>query len=103
MKQRFLVIYERGKRNFSGFAPEVPGCFSTGKTLPEMRRMMREALESHLQWMADDGDPIPAPKTKTVKLSEEDLSAKSAGHYLIVELLDVDMPAAPAVRRRMTA
>ena len=103
MKQRFLVVYERGKRNFSGFAPDVPGCISTGKSLTEMRRMMREALESHLQWMADDGDPIPAPKTKTVKLSEEDLSSRNAGHYLIVELLDVDMPVASTLRRKMTA
>ena len=100
MRQRFLVIYEHGKRNFAGFAPDVPGCFSTGKTLTEMRRMMREALESHLQWMANDGDPMPVSKTRSVEFTEEDLSVTDPEHYFIVESLEVEIP---AIREAMTA
>ncbi len=103
MRQRFLVVYEHGKRNFSGFAPDVPGCISTGETLAEMRRMMREALESHLQWMANDGDPMPTPKTRNVEFTEEDLADSDPEHYFIVESLDVEMPAAETVRHEMTA
>ena len=100
MKQRFLVVYEHGKRNFAGFAPDVPGCFSTGKSLPQMRQMMREALESHLQWMADDGDAMPISKTRSVEFTEEDLSVEDPEHYFIVESLEVQMP---AIRHEMTA
>jgi len=103
MKQRFLVVYEHGKRNFSGFVPDVPGCISTGKTLAEMRKMMREALESHLQWMADDGDPLPISKTRSVEFTEEDLSITDPEHYFIVESLDVEMPGVAAERRELTA
>lgn len=103
MKQRFLVVYEHGKRNFAGFAPDVPGCISTGKTLVEMRRMLREALESHLQWMADDGDPLPSPKTRNVEFTEEDLSVSDPEHYFIVESLEIEMPATRAERQEMTA
>jgi predicted RNase H-like HicB family nuclease len=103
MKQRFLVVYEHGKRNFAGFAPDVPGCISTGKSLAEMRRMMREALESHLQWMANDGDSLPIPKTRSVEFTEEDLSVSDPEHYFIVESLEIDMPTTPAVREEMTA
>jgi predicted RNase H-like HicB family nuclease len=103
MKQRFLVVYEHAKENFSGFVPDVPGCISTGKTLEEMRRMMREALESHLQWMANDGDPIPVSKTRNVEFTEEDLSLAEPDHYFIVELLEVEIPNARTIRQRMTA
>lgn len=100
MKQRFLAVYEHGKRNFSGFVPDVPGCFSTGKTLPEMRRMMREAVESHLQWMADDGDPLPVSKTRSVEFTEEDLLIEDPEHYFIVESLEVETP---TIRHELTA
>jgi predicted RNase H-like HicB family nuclease len=103
MKQRFLVVYEHGKRNFSGFAPDIPGCISTGKTLTEMRRMMREALETHLQWMADDGDPLPFPKTRSVEFTEEDLSVADPEHYFILESLKIETPTETSVRQKLTA
>jgi predicted RNase H-like HicB family nuclease len=103
MKQRFLVVYEHGKRNFSGFAPDIPGCISTGKSLAEMRRMMREALDAHLQWMADDGDPMPVAKTRVVELTDEDLSVNDPEHYFIVKSLELDMPAQWSERRELTA
>ena len=37
MTRRYLVIYENGPDNMSGFAPDVPGCASTGHSLDEMR------------------------------------------------------------------
>jgi predicted RNase H-like HicB family nuclease len=97
------VVYEHGKRNFSGFAPDIPGCISTGKSLAEMRRMMREALDAHLQWMADDGDPMPVAKTRVVELTDEDLSVNDPEHYFIVESLELDMPAQWSERRELTA
>jgi predicted RNase H-like HicB family nuclease len=103
MRQRFLVVYEHGKRNFSGFAPDVPGCISTGKTLTEMRRMMREALESHLQFLADEGDPLPVSKTKGVEFTDEDLAVADPEHYFIVESLDIEMPAKESERHELTA
>ena len=70
MKQRFLVIYEHGKRNYGGFAPDVPGCMSTGKSLKKMRNMMREALNAHIEWMAQDGDEMPKPVTTAFDFGE---------------------------------
>lgn len=50
MTRRYLVIYESGPTNMSGFAPDVPGCVATGQSLEEMRRNLREALEFHLEF-----------------------------------------------------
>ena len=91
MKQRFLVVYEHGKRNYGGFAPDVPGCISTGKTLAEMRRMMKEALESHLEFMAADGDPLPVSRTTSFDFASTDAPKGEVDHY-VVEWLEIEMP-----------
>ena len=103
MKQRYLVVYEHGRRNFSGFVPDVPGCISAGKTLAEMRRMMREALEAHLQWMANDGDPIPSPTAMNVEFSAEDVIVGDPDHYFVVAFLEVRTPIEQTLSRALTA
>lgn len=60
---RFLVIIESGKRNYSAYAPDLPGCVATGKTLEEVKNNMREAINMHLQGMLEDNDPIPSSST----------------------------------------
>ncbi|MDN4146597.1 type II toxin-antitoxin system HicB family antitoxin [Pseudomonas tohonis] len=39
--------------------PDVPGCFSAGDDLDDALAMAREAIESHLEVLAELGDPIP--------------------------------------------
>uniref|UniRef100_Q01U73 HicB-like antitoxin of toxin-antitoxin system domain-containing protein n=1 Tax=Solibacter usitatus (strain Ellin6076) TaxID=234267 RepID=Q01U73_SOLUE len=45
---KYLVIYERTDTGFSAYAPDLPGCITTGTTLEETERMMKEAIEFHL-------------------------------------------------------
>ncbi len=72
MKKKFLVVYEVGENNLSGFVPDVPGVISTAATLEQMRQRMRESLEFHLEGLAADGDPIPEPQTTSVDFTQED-------------------------------
>jgi predicted RNase H-like HicB family nuclease len=102
MMQRFLVVYEHGKRNYGGFAPDIPGCISTGKTLEEIRRSMREALESHLEFMVSDGDPMPAPVTTNFDFSPEDDPGSEVDHY-VVEWLEINVPVSRPTREALTA
>ena len=102
MKQKFLVVYEHGRRNYGGFAPDVLGCVSTGKTLHEMRKMMKEALEAHLDFMASDGDPIPHPETTSIDFSTFDDPEGEVDHY-VVEWLEVEMPTSTRTREALTA
>jgi predicted RNase H-like HicB family nuclease len=74
MTRRYLVIYETGEENMSGFAPDVPGCASTGHTLDEMRTNLREALEFHLEGLALVGEPIPNATTHTATIPENGLA-----------------------------
>ncbi len=59
--RRYAVVIEKGRRNFSAYVPDLPGCVSTGKTLAQIRRNIREAIQFHLEGMREDGDPIPEP------------------------------------------
>jgi len=93
MTRKYLVVYEWAGKNFSGYSPDVSGCVSTGRTLAAMRKNMREAIESHLQWMFDDGEPIPEATAKTVAYEDEDKEFPyPPGYYFIVEKLEVKLP-----------
>ena len=90
MTKRYLVVYAKCKgSNFSGHAPDVPGCVSAGDTLEEMQVMMREALEFHLSGMLEDGEMIPEPTTTDVELKDEDFEDVE---YFVVQKLEVKVP-----------
>jgi predicted RNase H-like HicB family nuclease len=89
MKQRFLVVYEHGKRNYGGFAPDIPGCGSLAKTLGVMRRRMKEVLEAQLASMAEDGEELPEPVTTSFDFGE--IADESVDHY-VVERLEIEVP-----------
>jgi predicted RNase H-like HicB family nuclease len=64
MKQ-YAVVIEKTGTGFGAYVPDLPGCVSTGPTLEETERNIREAIEFHLDGMREDGDPIPEPTTVT--------------------------------------
>ncbi len=59
---RYLIVIEGdGKTNYSAYSPDVPGVAATGATREECEREMREAVEFHLEGLAEDGEPVPEP------------------------------------------
>jgi predicted RNase H-like HicB family nuclease len=88
LRKSYLVVYQKAKHGFWGFAPDVPGCFSTGRNLKHMREMLTEALEFHLSSMLCDGDPIPEPAATIFDFGE--LRGEPAeAEYYVVEWLKV--------------
>lgn len=65
----YVVILERGEKSFGAYVPDLPGCVAVGKTKREVLRLIREAIEFHLQGMRDDGLPIPEPTSTTELVS----------------------------------
>ena len=41
--------------------PDLPGCIAVGETREETERLIREAIEGHLQALREFGIPIPEP------------------------------------------
>ena len=81
MKHSYLIVIEKGDKNYSAFSPDVPGCASTGKTVEETLENMRQALEFHLEGILENGEEAPTPKglsyylEKTDEISENDIIA----------------------------
>jgi len=62
---KYLVIYEKSKAGWGAYAPDLPGLGVAGATLDEVKELIREAMEFHLEGMRQHCDPIPAPSATT--------------------------------------
>ena len=61
---KYAIILEKATKNYSAYAPDVPGCIATADTFDETVQMMKEALEFHFDGLHADGDPIPQPESE---------------------------------------
>ena len=103
MTKQYPVIYEWAGKNFSGYAPDVPGCIATAKSLEGIRTQLKGALESHLQWLQDDGDAIPtASDSVTVDMEPDAEFPQPRGYYVILENLNLSMPKSKPSKPRLT-
>ncbi|MCW5313654.1 type II toxin-antitoxin system HicB family antitoxin [Nostoc sp. KVJ3] len=57
----YVVVIEKADSNYSAYVPDLPGCVTTGATLEEVKQMIAEAIEFHLEGMLKDGLAIPKP------------------------------------------
>jgi predicted RNase H-like HicB family nuclease len=46
---RYVVVIEKGERNYSAYVPDLPGCVSVGDTAEQVKSEIREAIEFHLE------------------------------------------------------
>lgn len=52
--------------------PDIPGCFSAGDNLDDALAMAREAIEGHLELLAEASEPIPEARSLTVHARNPD-------------------------------
>jgi len=56
---RILIIIEKGESSYGAYSPEVPGCVAVGDTREEVERLIKEALQEHLEMMREENLPLP--------------------------------------------
>ena len=61
MKRKYAVIFEQAETNWAAYVPDLPGCVTTGKTLAETERNIREAIAGHIKTLREFGEPVPEP------------------------------------------
>ncbi len=61
MKQKYAAIFERAETNWAAYVPDLPGCITTGRTLEETERNIRQAIQGHLRTLREFGEPVPPP------------------------------------------
>jgi antitoxin HicB len=76
-----VLVYENTKDEGGGFwatVAELPGCFTSGLTLQEIKENIQDAIETYVDAMMQTGDELPRPVfTKfEVPVNLEDLVAR---------------------------
>ena len=60
---KYTVIYEKSATGYGAYVPDLPGCVATGKTKGQVRKLIREAMELHIESLKQHGEPVPEPTT----------------------------------------
>ncbi len=56
-----VVIHKDSDSDYGVTIPDLPGCFSAGKSVAEALEMAREAIQLHLKGLMEEGVPPPKP------------------------------------------
>ncbi len=62
---KFAVVIEKGASSFGAYVPDLPGCVAVGETREEALRLIREAIEFHLEGIKQEGEAVPEPHSET--------------------------------------
>ena len=66
--REYLVIYEHMGNTWSAYVPDLPGCVAAGDTRGEVARLIREAMEFHIEGMRKEGLPVPEPSADAERI-----------------------------------
>ncbi|HZO29032.1 MAG TPA: type II toxin-antitoxin system HicB family antitoxin [Chloroflexota bacterium] len=62
--KRYAVVIEQGPTSYGAYVPDLPGCVAVAETEDEVKTLIREAIEFHLEGLRDAGEPIPEPTSR---------------------------------------
>ena len=68
-EMQYVVVIEKTEKNYGAYVPDLPGCVAVAETKSEVRKMISEAIQFHLEGLREEGSPIPQP-TSTSEIVE---------------------------------
>ncbi len=72
MANYIALLRKESKSDYGVDFPDFPGCITAGKTLEEAKDMAQEALQGHIDVMAEYGDDIPEASSLEKVMSDPD-------------------------------
>ena len=66
---KLLVVYEKSDTGWAAYVPDLPGVATTGRTKADVRSLIQEAIEFHLDGLKEDRLPIPKPSAEAEVIS----------------------------------
>ena len=66
---KYTVIFEKGKTGYGAYVPDLPGCVAVARTLAGVKKLIREAIELHIESLRSHGERVPEPTTEAEKVS----------------------------------
>ena len=65
---KYVAIIEKTGTGYSAYLPDLPGCIAAASTYEETEQLIRDGAQYHLEFMIEDGDPIPEPTTTAIEV-----------------------------------
>lgn len=56
----YVIIFEGEENGCSAYVPDLPGCIAAGETIAEVRKLIAEAIEFHIEGLREDGEIVPS-------------------------------------------
>jgi predicted RNase H-like HicB family nuclease len=60
---KYAVVIEKAEGSFGAYVPDLPGCIAAGETEDEVKRLIQEAIEFHIEGLKENGEPVPTPSS----------------------------------------
>ena len=58
----YTIVVEKSATGFGAYVPELPGCVAVAETDSEVRELIREAIEFHLEGLRGEPAVPPSPQ-----------------------------------------
>jgi predicted RNase H-like HicB family nuclease len=82
---RYLVRMFYYNGDYSAIVPDLPGCVAAGDTVEEVRNLIAEAIELHVDLMRKSGETVPVP-TGHLDMNVDDLEEGELCTWVEVDL-----------------
>jgi predicted RNase H-like HicB family nuclease len=56
---QYAIVIEKSEMGWGAYVPDLPGCVAVAESAEEVRHLVREAIEFHLEGLREDGAVIP--------------------------------------------
>jgi predicted RNase H-like HicB family nuclease len=65
----YVVVCEKSHTGWAAYVPDLPGVVTTGCNREQVRSLIQEAIEFHLDGLREDRLPIPEPSAEAEVIS----------------------------------
>ena len=55
------VIEQANDGSYSAYVPDLPGCTTSGESVEEIRRNIKDAVDTYIESLREHNEPIPPP------------------------------------------
>ena len=61
---KYAIVLEKGPKSWGAYVPDLPGCVAVGESRQEVKKLIREAIDLHLESLKESGATIPGPHSE---------------------------------------
>lgn len=61
----YLVVVEKGRSSYGAYVPDLPGCVAAGETRRQVLKLIRDAVNLHIEALRESGQPVPEPTSES--------------------------------------